>query len=119
MLRRAYGFLCVGLVSLLPFSTLARADTIDENILGSCMFEKASSVDLDLMKRLLVAAINEDLPSVKGLAVMFTGSAVNLATTHCGIPFEKLSDPAVAAGMRKYGEKFGEKIVLDAFAKLQ
>ena len=83
------------------------------------MLEKASPTDLDLMKRLLVAAINEDLPSVKGLAVMFTGSALNLATTHCGVSFEKLSDPAVVAGIRKYGEKFGEKIALDAFAKLQ
>ena len=41
-----------------------------------------------------------------------------MAIASCNIAASQLSDPAVSEAVGKYGEKLGEKIMTDAFAKI-
>jgi len=82
------------------------------------MFEHASEDDFDVLKKLIVAGIEEDLSSLQGLATLFAGSAARLATVDCGYPLTGLGSQDFKAVANLFGQKVGEKVMRDAFAKL-
>jgi hypothetical protein len=71
------------------------------------------------MKKLMIAALNDDIPALKAEATSYGGVIVQMAIASCNITVAQLSDPAVNDAVGKYGETIGAKIMTDAFAKVQ
>ena len=70
------------------------------------------------MKRMIVAAINDDSEALKAASATYGIAIINTAASKCGIREMQLFDPAFKDAVGRYGQKLGEKVITDAFAKI-
>lgn len=110
----------VAVASLLACVCLGKAEA-DESRLhktADCMFEHATNEDLDVLKNMIVAGIEEDSSSLKGLAMIVVGSVARLATVDCDYPVTELGTQEFKTISNLYGQRVGEKVMQDAFSRL-
>jgi hypothetical protein len=106
----------VGVVLLSSVSAIAQQ--IDEAALTKCLILNSAEEHRTALKRMIVAAINDDPEALKtashryGMAVLYTAMA------KCGVREAQLLEPAFKGAVGTYGQKLGEQIVSDAFAKI-
>jgi hypothetical protein len=91
---------------------------VDEAALTECLLANTTDEHIQAMKRLMIAALNDETEMLKNEATSYGMVIVTMAMTKCGITEAQLQDPAVNAAVGVYGQKLGEKIMTDAFAKI-
>jgi hypothetical protein len=96
----------------------AMAQTVDAAALTECLIANTTDDHIAAMKKLMIAALSDDIEGLKAEATNYGNIIVQLAIANCNIAASQLSDPAVSEAVGKYGEKLGEKIMTDAFAKI-
>jgi len=94
-------------------------DPVDAAKLTECLIANTTDDHLTAMKKLMIAALNDDIPGLKAEATNYGNIIVQMAIASCKITVAQLSDPAVNEAVGKYGETLGAKIMTDAFAKIQ
>ena len=102
----------------MSFPEPAAAQQIDVSALSACLVANTTDVHVNAMKRLMIAALRDDTASLEAEVTHYGTMIVMLATTKCGIDRSQLADPAVNEAVGLYGQKLGEKIMTDAFAKI-
>jgi hypothetical protein len=98
---------------------LSAAEPLNVDEVASCLFEKSTESDRDVVKKLVVAALTDDRNSIKGLLIAFLGSLSNIAMNHCGVTIEQLGQPEMQLAVTKYGEKLGQQVMQEAFGKIR
>jgi hypothetical protein len=96
----------------------ATAQQVDAAALTECLIANTTDEHITAMKRLMIAALSDDIEGLKAEATNYGNIIVQMAIASCNIAASQLSDPAVGEAVGKYGEKLGEKIMTDAFAKI-
>jgi len=108
-----------GAVSFAVWSPVwAIAQQIDESALTKCLTANAGNEHLAAMKQMIVAAIDEDSEALRTASANYGMAIVVTAVTKCGVSETQLLDPAFKDAVGRYGQKLGEKIIADAFAKI-
>lgn len=106
-------------VSLLltPASVAQEADA--SAILANCMLENTTSVQENLLKDLMVAAL-KDAPAaeLQNKTMGFGMSMITLATSTCELGIDELQGPVFEGAAAIYGEEMGAKIMSKAMAKI-
>lgn len=97
----------------------AAAEPLDAETLANCLVEKSSDVQTGAIKKLMIAAFQDDVPAMQKYLLEFGTALVSLAMSDCGVGPSQLSDPAFEAASSKYGEVIGERLINEAFAKLK
>ncbi len=97
----------------------ASAQAINTQQVAQCLFDKSTPEDKDTMRKLVVAALTDDLGSIKGLLFMFISSVSRVATNDCGVTVEQLGQPDMQQALSQYGSLLGQKIMMDAMAKIK
>lgn len=110
--------LLLAFAGLVVTESSAQAESLDVERLAACLYENSTAADIDIFKKIVVAAIEED-SSLKGLTMLLSVALVSLATEKCGVTVSQLAEPAFATAATKYGEQMGMKIMSDAFAKMK
>jgi hypothetical protein len=95
------------------------AQQVDPAALTECLIANTTEDHINAMKRLMIAALEDNIGTLKSEAANYGNIIVQLATANCHIAAAQLTDPAVNDAVSKYGERIGEEIMTDAFAKLQ
>jgi hypothetical protein len=94
----------------------------DADTLADCLVQHSGQPESDAMKRVMIAALSDDTPGLKGALSEFSGLLLKLAMSSCGVGLTQLQDPAYGATFQqassKYGAVLGGKLMQDAFAKL-
>jgi hypothetical protein len=98
-----------------PVPALAQ---VDGPALTECLVANTTDEHIGTMKRLLVAALMDDTATLKSELTTFGMIIVNMAMSQCGVAADQLQDPAVNEAVGGYGQRLGEKIMTDAFAKI-
>ena len=96
----------------------AMAQAVDAAALTECLIANTTDDHITAMKKLMIAALSDDIEGLKAQATNYGNIIVQLAIANCNIAASQLTDPAVSEAVGKYGEKLGEKIMTDAFAKI-
>ena len=96
----------------------AMAQTVDAAALTECLIANTTDDHITAMKKLMIAALSDDIEGLKAQATNYGNIIVQLAIANCNIAASQLTDPAVSEAVGKYGERLGEKIMTDAFAKI-
>lgn len=96
----------------------AEADESRLHKTADCMFEHATDADFDVLKKMMVAGIEEDTSSLKGLAMILAGSVARLASVDCDYPVTQLGTQEFKTISNLYGQRIGEKVMQDAFSKV-
>ena len=91
----------------------------DMDAIVACMFEQTTEQDVAKMREFMVAALTEDADAMKRLLLEVGFSVSNLALNKCQMDYSLLSKPEFQQIAKTYGQKLGEKIMADAFAKLK
>jgi hypothetical protein len=104
-----------------PFflSTPTFAQAVDAAALTECLVSNTTDEHVAAMKRLMIAALQDDIETLKAEATNYGNIIVGLAISKCNITASQLTDPAVNEAVGAYGQRLGEKIMTDAFAKMQ
>ena len=96
----------------------AMAQAVDAAALTECLIANTTDDHITAMKKLMIAALSDDIEGLKAQATNYGNIIVQLAIANCNIAASQLTDPAVSEAVGKYGERLGEKIMTDAFAKI-
>ena len=96
----------------------AMAQQIEVAALTECLVANTTDEHIAAMKRLMIAALNDDLEALKSQATNYGMVIITMAMTKCGVSETQLTAPALSEAVGRYGEKLGEKIMTDAFAKI-
>jgi hypothetical protein len=115
MRRLVAAFLAVGLGG----PGLAADGDLDVGTLTECLIAGSTQAETDTLKRLMVAALTEDLPAFEHETNNMALALVSIATNRCGIRLAELEKPRFREAAVKYGERLGQKIMAEAFAKVQ
>jgi hypothetical protein len=108
-----------GAVSFAVWSPVpAIAQQIDGSALTKCLTAHAGDEHLAAMKRMIVAAIEENSEALETASANYGMAIIATAVTKCGVSETQLFDPAFKNAVGRYGQKLGEKIIADAFAKI-
>jgi len=108
-----------GAVSFAVWSpTPVIAQQIDGSALTKCLIANAGDQNLAAMKQMIVAAIDDDSEALKTASANYGMAIIVTAVTKCGVSETQLFDPAFKDAVGSYGQKLGEKIIADAFAKI-
>jgi NaMN:DMB phosphoribosyltransferase len=94
-------------------------DPVDAAALTQCLIANTTDDHIAAMKKLMIAALSDDIAGLKAEATNYGNIIVQMAMSSCKITLAQLSDPAVNEAVGKYGEALGAKIMTDAFAKIQ
>jgi hypothetical protein len=97
----------------------AMAQQVDAAALTECLIANTTDDHIAAMKRLMIAALQDNVEALKAEAINYGNIIVQLAIANCNISASQLTDPAVNEAVGAYGQKLGEKIMTDAFAKMQ
>jgi hypothetical protein len=97
----------------------AMAQQVDAAALTECLVANTTDEHIAAMKRLMIAALQDDIETLKAEATNYGNIIVGLAISNCNITASQLTDPAVNEAVGAYGQRLGEKIMTDAFAKIQ
>jgi hypothetical protein len=95
------------------------AQQVDPAALTECLIANTTQDHINAMKRLMTSALQDDAEKLKSEAGSYGSIIVQLAIDNCNITASQLTDRAVDDAVVKYGQKIGEKIMTDAFAKIQ
>jgi len=106
----------VAALILVPVPALAQ--TVDKTALTECLVTNTTDSPVAAMKRLIIAAVRDDVDAMKIAATNYDTIIGVMVIMGCGIPGSQLTDPAVKEVVGAYGQKLGEKIMIDAFAKI-
>ena len=102
-----------------PFFIAAPAIAeVDKAALTQCLIDNTTDDHIAAMKRLMIAALQDDIETMKTEVTNYGNIIVQLAITNCNIQASDLQDPAVTEAVGAYGQKLGEKIMTEAFAKI-
>ena len=96
----------------------AFAQAIDGPAVTECLIANTTDEHISAMKRLMIAALQDDIATLKTEVTSYGMIIVTMAMTQCGVTEAQLQDPALNAAVGAYGQKLGEKIMTDAFAKI-
>jgi hypothetical protein len=102
-----------------PFFIAAPAMAeIDKAALTQCLVDNTTDDHIAAMKRLMIAALQDDIETMKTEVQNYGNIIVQMAISKCNIQASDLQDPAVSEAVGAYGQKLGEKIMTEAFAKI-
>jgi hypothetical protein len=104
------------ILSLLGFPLAVQAQSGDALALAVCMQDKTEASDEQAFKRFLVAALQEQQNNVKAEFSNFASSMIRLAL-ECDVALEDFERPWVEQALGLYGQRVGERIMMDAMAK--
>jgi hypothetical protein len=96
----------------------AIAQQVDEAALTNCLIANAADEHMAAMKRMIVAAINNNSKALKTASTTYGMAVVNTAITRCGITEMQLFEPTFKDAVGRYGQALGEKIITEAFSKI-
>ncbi len=96
----------------------AVAAEFDQNRVVQCMLDHTTTEQETVFKNLMVAALSDDTAGVKSSLVQLTSTMMDLALTKCEVGVSSLSSPEFQAAAKLYGQQVGEKLMKNAFAKL-
>ncbi|MCG5478194.1 hypothetical protein [Sinorhizobium alkalisoli] len=113
--RIRIAFLAVGLSSVATSTTAAE---FNEARVVQCMMDHSTADHEAVFKKLMIAVLTEDDGGVKSSLVQMTSRIMDLALTKCEVGISSLSTPAFQAAAKLYGQQMGEKMMKNAFAKL-
>ena len=120
-MRKAFSgsafLMACGLAASFFVTAPAMAD-IDKAALTQCLIDNTTDDHIAAMKRLMIAALQDDIETMKTEVTNYGNIIVQLAITNCNIQASDLQDPAVSDAVGAYGQKLGEKIMTEAFAKI-
>jgi hypothetical protein len=108
-----------GLAAPLLLAAPVPALAVDAAALTQCLLDHTTEDHIAAMKRLMIAALQDDTETLKAEATNYGNIIVQLAIANCNVSASELTDPAVNEAVGAYGQKLGEKIMTDAFAKIQ
>ena len=94
------------------------AQAVDAAALTECLIANTKDEHIAAMKRLMIAALQDDIETMKTEVTNYGQIIVQMAVADCNINVAQLQDPAVNDAVGTYGQKLGEKIMTDAFAKI-
>lgn len=97
----------------------ACSEPLDTEALATCMFDNASQADKDVIRKLVVAALTDDLGSIKGLMLVVASGITRIAMDPCKLTVEQLGQPEMITAVKLYSEKVGQQMMDEAFAKLK
>jgi hypothetical protein len=101
------------------FSAPSFAQQVDAEALTECLISKTTDEHIVAMKRLMIAALQDNPQALKTEATNYGSFIVEMAMTSCGITQAQLTDPAVGEAIGAYGQKLGGQIITDAFARIR
>ena len=107
-----------GLAASLFIPAPAAAQAIDKAALTECLVANTTDEHVAAMKRLMMAALQDDVATMKTEVTNYGNIIVQMAIASCKVQASQLQVPAVTEAVGAYGEKLGEKIMTDAFAKI-
>ena len=96
----------------------AMAQAVDAAALTECLIANTTEDHITAMKKLMIAALSDDIEGLKAQATNYGNIIVQMAISKCNIQASDLQDPAVSEAVGAYGQKLGEKIMTEAFAKI-
>jgi hypothetical protein len=91
---------------------------VDKAALTECLVANTTDEHIAAMKRLMIAALQDDIQTMTTEVQNYGNIIVQLAISNCNIQASQLEDPAVGDAVGAYGERLGEKIMTEAFAKI-
>lgn len=100
-------------------STPSLAQQVDAAALTECLIANTTDEHIASMKRLMIAALQDQIETLKAEATNYGNIIVGMAIAKCNVVASQLTDPAVNQAVGIYGQRLGEKIMTDAFAKIQ
>ena len=109
-------FFAVGIVLLSSASAIPQQ--IDEGALTKCLILNSAEEHRTALKRMIVAAINDDPEALRTASDRYGMAVIYTAMTKCGVRDAQLLEPAFKGAVGTYGQKLGQEIVSDAFAKI-
>lgn len=95
------------------------AQQVDAAALTECLIANTTDEHIASMKRLMIAALQDEIETLKAEATNYGNIIVGMAIAKCNVAASQLTDPAVNEAVGVYGQRLGEKIMTDAFAKIQ
>jgi hypothetical protein len=100
-------------------SPAAAPQPIDVDKVAYCMMAHSGPPDEAIIKKLMIAALQDDVPGMQSNVAELASAMLKLAMVSCGVGMDQLDDKEFEAVGQKYGEMMGEKIMTEAFAKIQ
>jgi hypothetical protein len=97
----------------------AYSEPLDTEVVATCMFDNATQADKDVIKKLVVAALTDDVGSIKGLQLLVASGITRIAMDPCKVTVEQLGQPEMMAAVKIYSENVGKQMMEEAFAKLK
>ncbi|MGN6467505.1 MAG: hypothetical protein ACTHLP_18730 [Rhizobiaceae bacterium] len=107
------------LLALLAGGNAMAAEPVDADQLARCLMSNSGGDETAAIKKMLVAALEDDTTALKTSIGEFGNLLVDLALKKCGISASQFADPNFQAASQKYGVLMGTKIMQDAFAKIK
>lgn len=108
-----------GIAGLFNAPTPSFAQQVDAAALTECLIANTTDEHIASMKRLMIAALQDEIETLKAEATNYGNIIVGMAIAKCKVVASQLTDPAVNEAVGVYGQRLGEKIMTDAFAKIQ
>lgn len=100
-------------------SAPALAATVDAATLTRCLLDHTTDDEMAAMKRLMIAALKEDVDRLKAETSSYGAIVVQLAGASCSVEAAQFTDPAVDEAVGSYLDQLSDRIIDDAFAKMQ
>ncbi len=94
----------------------------DVQKLADCFVSNSGEGEYGAMRKVMIAALSDDTAGLKTALADFSGLLLKLALGPCQVGMSQLQNPAYQAGFKeassRYGAVLGQKLIQDAFAKL-
>lgn len=109
----------LAVVGVLVAPAGGRAEESEQERIVACMLEKTTEQEVSAVRGMMIAALTEDNDGLKRTLLQVGFAVSNLAMNTCRMDYALLGKPEFQQIARLYGQKLGEKIMADAFAKLK
>jgi hypothetical protein len=112
--------LVAGLI-LAMSSVAGSAQQIDNSkveTLARCLIDNSTDLETSTVRKMMVAALQDDLTTLRTSIVDLGSQMGKIAMNSCGVGLSQLGDPIFQEAGKRYGEILGERIMTEAFAKL-
>jgi hypothetical protein len=97
----------------------SHAVPVNPEALAVCLFENSTSVEKGTLKKLMIAALTDDIGSLTSLSILLASSVVNLAMEKCEVTVEQIAESDMNSVLELYGSQVGQQIMEEAFAKIR
>lgn len=108
--------LAAAAAATLALSGTATAKTGDE--LGQCLIANSSADVENAMKEMMIDAFTDDTEALQTSVVDFSIRMITLGVEACDLDVSLVQTPEVQIGIEQYGAYVGEKIMIEAMAKI-